>query len=915
MQSTVNVNKRSSFNIAWIFVFLLLTATNENAFCQDQSIYLRHFVHHENGDFCNYTPPDASFIFCINNDYDRILIENAPRWDTEGVPSNIEGNGTFGVELGNFINPPLQVGDTVVARFICKSTNEYGIRSDVVTSIPWYLFPQHVYMGESVIPGKPVNIQLNIEGDHRILSWNADNTKYHIYRRERDLINSIGTSRMMYERIGIVTNEGSFIDENAGSSAYGYIIIPERSGVFGMHSDEVVDFPAVPINVNAAIAGDDPFSSVITWEPGNDLENLSYKIFKSDIPNFIPGDDYTIGITEELYFIDENVIENGIYYYSVSAVNGFGISSDPSPIIKFTAEQQFGGLPDLNVLFISRSQKYKRFEIEYTPGGYNPHPKPGTENIQHYPEDGELMTYTANIKNTGGGSVDSFMVKWYVDSELIQTSFHGSIYQEQRIKSRLQYPWDADDPYYVKCELTPVGATEELSTLNNYLENRSNAIAFDIYIEEGMVGLFQGYRNHLNSYCFEDWIQFNINHMMDLMDEAVYENISPEGVHERIFIDSITYVPNGTLSGGNHAPFNPYADGAWGFSLDSNWFQVAVIGHDDLGYEPALIHELSHQIGLIDLYAMDQHGSTVHTIEPRTGEPVELTPVVPFDNPVLYYSSRKNDLMHGPGNDRYTDHTAGGLMKNLGKRRGYYGDYLFDIPLENTLVLKKPDGSVLQDYEVWFYWSEPGVGVGNITKFRGVTNSSGEYTFPHETHSDYEGRIDVQNPFSSIHSDDPHVVGLNSTFLIRAVKGDSVGYSFMDICDFNVAYWNGDTAHAFLPHTIEQWRIIEPNNYKEDESKLPGNYKLNQNYPNPFNPNTTFSFELPNDSVVSIVIYNTIGEKVVSLLGDKHYSAGRYNLEWNASGFASGVYLYKIKARSIDNNELFVNTKKMTLIK
>ncbi|MGD1044118.1 MAG: sugar-binding protein [Bacteroidota bacterium] len=85
-------------------------------------------------------------------------------------------------------------------------------------------------------------------------------------------------------------------------------------------------------------------------------------------------------------------------------------------------------------------------------------------------------------------------------------------------------------------------------------------------------------------------------------------------------------------------------------------------------------------------------------------------------------------------------------------------------------------------------------------------------------------------------------------------------------------------------------------------------FYLSSNYPNPFNPSTTIKFSIPHEAHVSLAIYNTIGEKVTQLIL-KEMSAGVYSTEWNASGFASGVYFYRLQAG------LNTSTKKLILIK
>ena len=69
-----------------------------------------------------------------------------------------------------------------------------------------------------------------------------------------------------------------------------------------------------------------------------------------------------------------------------------------------------------------------------------------------------------------------------------------------------------------------------------------------------------------------------------------------------------------------------------------------------------------------------------------------------------------------------------------------------------------------------------------------------------------------------------------------------------------------------------------------------------QNYPNPFNPTTVVRFGIPQDAVVSVEIYNTLGQKVVTLLNGEKVEAGYHEVSFDGSRLASGVYLYRISA-------------------
>ena len=93
------------------------------------------------------------------------------------------------------------------------------------------------------------------------------------------------------------------------------------------------------------------------------------------------------------------------------------------------------------------------------------------------------------------------------------------------------------------------------------------------------------------------------------------------------------------------------------------------------------------------------------------------------------------------------------------------------------------------------------------------------------------------------------------------------------------------------------------------QSSLPQVFALHQNYPNPFNPSTAISYQLPEASEVQLIIYNLLGQKVTTLVGERQ-PAGHYTLQWDASGMVSGVYLYKLQT---DNG--FSQTRKLVLMK
>ncbi|MBI3765430.1 MAG: putative Ig domain-containing protein [Ignavibacteriales bacterium] len=105
--------------------------------------------------------------------------------------------------------------------------------------------------------------------------------------------------------------------------------------------------------------------------------------------------------------------------------------------------------------------------------------------------------------------------------------------------------------------------------------------------------------------------------------------------------------------------------------------------------------------------------------------------------------------------------------------------------------------------------------------------------------------------------------------------------------------------------------------------ETPLQYQLFQNYPNPFNPTTTIAFDLVSPSIVTLKVYNVLGQEVAALLEQVSLEDGSHEVEFNAQHLATGVYFYRITAQRIaeedesgdSQTEEFVSVKKMVLVK
>jgi hypothetical protein len=103
--------------------------------------------------------------------------------------------------------------------------------------------------------------------------------------------------------------------------------------------------------------------------------------------------------------------------------------------------------------------------------------------------------------------------------------------------------------------------------------------------------------------------------------------------------------------------------------------------------------------------------------------------------------------------------------------------------------------------------------------------------------------------------------------------------------------------------------VIPSTSISSQIDMIPQKFSLFQNYPNPFNPKTMIKYQLPITNYIDLSIYNILGQKVLTLVSQKQ-KAGYYQVEWNASGFSSGIYYYQL-----NTDEGFAQAKKLLLIK
>ena len=166
--------------------------------------------------------------------------------------------------------------------------------------------------------------------------------------------------------------------------------------------------------------------------------------------------------------------------------------------------------------------------------------------------------------------------------------------------------------------------------------------------------------------------------------------------------------------------------------------------------------------------------------------------------------------------------------------------------------------------------------------------------------SDVDGDMEFSCNLLSNPSNGTASVSVEGSFVYSPTTDYSGSDSFtFTVCDNSLC----DTATVLI--TIHPLSI--------DETSLPTEYAIHQNYPNPFNPVTTLRYDLPENGLVNITIYDMLGKQVKTLINQTQ-DAGYRSIIWNATNdygkpVSAGIYLYQIQAGE------YMQTKKMVLLK
>ena len=163
-------------------------------------------------------------------------------------------------------------------------------------------------------------------------------------------------------------------------------------------------------------------------------------------------------------------------------------------------------------------------------------------------------------------------------------------------------------------------------------------------------------------------------------------------------------------------------------------------------------------------------------------------------------------------------------------------------------------------------------------------------------------KLSIYNPVGGVFELSPIVaVGLKFELDLTGA-GESAPFSFSALVDDLEVKYN-------QTGVVEKWDgFNDTTTDVPDGLSVPTEFKLEQNYPNPFNPATTIKFSVPQMEQVNLKVYDLLGREVITLVNEEKYP-GTYEVKFDGSSLASGMYIYSFRAGD------FIQTKKMILLR
>jgi hypothetical protein len=469
---------------------------------------------------------------------------------------------------------------------------------------------------------------------------------------------------------------------------------------------------------------------------------------------------------------------------------------------------------DLSVVFIERTPEYERYgNVDaYTYKEQDGHKagimdQPQAADSKKWPADNETLTYTAHVKNVGDAPSQGFSATWVVRERSGAGVEHRQTIQPgETVTVTLTRPYrNIHTDHRVQplaLRIDPLGS--DAVAANNFLEIQESALNIGVWVEQSFYERFSKELNLVGSRSFEDWVQEQVRIVNNVYMAQSRYSFAPEGSLERVRVQRIRIVPDGYTPEGQNLFYDAELPFAGGATEEARSKAEARIESLRFGLDLDMLRLLSAQLGLIDLDVMNVpasgpggEGGKVrlrHQGQVVSRGMVDRFPGVMgggdtrFEGLLIGHFTLPYAANHHPmldvtpleGTDLYSMTHVAALNSNLGKRRGYRGEFLYDMP--STVMIRALDfaGNPIANAELSFFQMTNGVIPDAPPTFTVVTGGNGIVSLPNRPilepapFTTLTGHTLRPNPFGRI---DPR--GTNGVFLVRAIQHGVTEWSWL----------------------------------------------------------------------------------------------------------------------------------------
>ena len=369
------------------------------------------------------------------------------------------------------------------------------------------------------------------------------------------------------------------------------------------------------------------------------------------------------------------------------------------PIIRSDRPVFKGGI-DLGVTYIERLPRYQRYQLAYFHGGDCPYPYdefkgavvcPSQADIKRSPEPGESIELTAFVWNFGNMPSGPFDYEWKLNDETLEAGHHEGLESGKYSEFTLLTEWPGDESNpTVTFAVDTQNEIEELIEDNNVVVDWIKGYTLGFYFSaEAYEALSLSTRVGRKFQSPEHWIHGNIARLNQMLAEY--------GLKDRVRAE-LFFITEDRYLNLNHE-LRWFMDGWWHLWHEDPVYAPIAEHLDPWRYterkdiDYVLLHELMHQLGVIDLYRLEMH--TGNVLLPDANNPGKMAgcgkDYWPNEGVCYWLPEGIRDLMvaYWEPYNFIGVHTAAGLRENSEHRRGYYGEYLYDTP--ETTVLRIVD--------------------------------------------------------------------------------------------------------------------------------------------------------------------------------------------------------------------------------